>query len=543
MCRAEDLSGPIRKTVEKSTLDQPGTKPFHLKAAYAPSFERDKASNRVGEVEIWWQSPSKWRREVSAPGFHQVAIVNGDRQWQKNDGDYFPEWLRELAVAIVRPVPLPTDVLVKRLKTGDVRRMARQINVNWDAATEFDNEQANASGGIATNENADLLFYSNGANWGGQYKDFHEFHGRNIAHTVSAGYLEVTAKISVLENLGDTPPGFFDTNAPGGDAQPIDTVLLSVEELGKVTLPAAPIVWPPVENGPFEGVVWTRVVLDRTGKVRDMISPIADNPGMAEAANAGFRAMQFQPVLRNGIPVQATGIIRVQFKTTRPAGMETFDSAKNYFELGRKASFLAAGATAPYSLHAEFQVGTKDGLQTGRYEDTWISATEWRREVWFGPSHLVKTQSGDNRYVLAEGTQSGMLRLVMQLIEPLPAEDTMTESDWRIRRETLGGLKTVRVFRGSEGPNGELEPGKSQGFWFDEGGRLVKSYTNGFELRPSAAQEYGGVLVARQIDVLKDGQVVMRINVKDVGVPDASIAKGFELKGHEWQRAFTSEVR
>ena len=66
---AEDLSGQVKKAVEKSTLDQPGTRPFHLKATFAPSRERDKGTNRVGEIEIWWQSPTKWRREVSSPSF------------------------------------------------------------------------------------------------------------------------------------------------------------------------------------------------------------------------------------------------------------------------------------------------------------------------------------------------------------------------------------------------------------------------------------------------------------------------------------------
>ena len=204
---AEDLSGPIKKTVEKSTLDQPGTKPFHLKATYAPSFDRDKASNRIGTIETWWQSPTKWRRELSSPDFHQTLIVDGDKRWEKNDGDYFPEWLRELAVALVRPVPLPVDVLVKRIKTGDVRRMARQVIVNWDATTEFDNEQANGSGVLSTTEDLGLLFYTNGPEWGAEYKDYREFHGRMIAQAVSAGHIQVTARIGVLEDLRDTPPG------------------------------------------------------------------------------------------------------------------------------------------------------------------------------------------------------------------------------------------------------------------------------------------------------------------------------------------------
>jgi len=67
-----------------------------------------------------------------------------------------------------------------------------------------------------------------------------------------------------------------------------------------------------------------------------MIPPISDNPGVKDAAEQIFNGMQFRPFLLNGQPVQATGRLSLSFKTARPAGMETFDSAHNYFERGRK---------------------------------------------------------------------------------------------------------------------------------------------------------------------------------------------------------------
>jgi len=75
---ADDMTGRVKKAVERCTLDQPGTKPFHLKAMLAPSFDRDKDSGRTGEVEIWWKSPTQWRREVRSPEFHQIEILDGE---------------------------------------------------------------------------------------------------------------------------------------------------------------------------------------------------------------------------------------------------------------------------------------------------------------------------------------------------------------------------------------------------------------------------------------------------------------------------------
>jgi hypothetical protein len=540
---AEDIAGQVKKAVEKSTLDQPGTKPFHLKASFAPSQERDRNTNRVGEVEIWWQSPAKWRREVRSSEFHQIAIQNGDHRWEKNDGDYFPDWLRELVIAIVQPIPLSMDVLSKRIKTAEVRHLMGQTNINWEPTTEFSNQQADGKGVIALMDKTGLLLYADGPAFGGLYHDFKDFHGRMIAYTVASGYVEVTARLSVLEDLGNVPEEFFNATATGGDAQPIETIVLSDAELRQNLLPGTQFVWPAVKDGPLEGNVGTDIVLDRTGKVREMEATIAENPAVNDAAAAGFRAMQFRPFLKNGVPVQVVGRLNERFKTIRPPGVETLESAQVYFERGRKASFLAAGVTSPYKLRADFQVGTTNGVQSGRYEDTWVNANEWKREAWFGSSHLVKSQSGEKRYVQAEGPESGMLKMVMQVMEPIPAADTMTESDWRIQRDTTDGAKTIRVFRGPEGPNGELEPGKSEGFWFDDAGHLVKTYTRGFEVRPSKQADYEAVQVARQIDVLKDGKVGMRIIVNEIGPADPAAAKDFKLKGHEWQRAFTAEVR
>jgi hypothetical protein len=542
--RAEDPSTMVKKAVEKSTLDQQGTRPFHLKATCAPTNARNNDSHRTGEIEIWWQSPTKWRREVRSPDFHQISIVNGSHQWQKNEGDYFPDWLREITLAIIRPVPLSTDVLLQRVKTAQVRHLMGQTNVDWEKTTAFADAQSNGKGHIALMDSSGLIFYTGGPGWSGEYKNFADFHGRSIARTVASGYIEVTAKVDTVEDLAPTANDFFDADAPGSDTQQIETVILDEDTLRQSLSSEKPFSWPPAANGPFEGRVGTDIVLDRSGKIREMTPPVSDNPAMRDAAAQQFSVMQFQPVLRNGVPVQVVAHFSVPFKTTRPAGMETFESARTYFERGRKISCLGAGATSPYFLRAEFQTANgKGAVETGRYEDTWFSATHWKREAWFGSSHLVRSQSGEKRYLLSEGPEAGLLRMVMVIVEPIPAADTMTESDWRIQRDTIDGRKTIRVFRGPEGPNGELDPKTSQGYWFDESGQLVKSYTSNFEIRPSAISLYADVQMPRQIDVISGGKLGMRFLVKDIQSADPALSKTLVLQGHEWQRAFTAETR
>ena len=542
--RAEDPSSIVKKAIEKSTLDQQGTRPFHLKATCAPTNARNNDSHRTGEIEIWWESPTKWRREVRSPEFHQIAILNGSHQWQKNEGYYFPDWLREVTLAVIHPVPLPIDVLLQRVKTAQLRHLMGQTNIDWEKTTTFDDAQSNGRGHLALMDNSGLIFYTGGPGWSGEYKNFEDFHGRMIARTVASGYIEVTAKIDTLEDLAVPANDFFDADAPGGDSQQIETVMLDEDTLRQRLSSGKPFVWPPAANGPFEGMVGTDIVLDRSGKIREMTPPVSDNPAMRDAAEQQFRAMQFRPVLRNGTPVQVVAHYSVSFKTTQPAGMEAFESARTYFDRGRKISCLGSGASTPYILHAEFQAANAKGtIETGRYEDTWLSMTEWKREAWFGSSHLVRSQSGDKHYVLSEGPEAGLLRLVMLIVEPIPAADTMTESDWRIQRDAINGLKTIRVFRGPEGPNGELDPKTSQGYWFDESGQLVKTYASNLEIRPSGITPYEDVEMPRQIEVITGGKLGIRFTVTDIRSADPTLSKTLVLKGHEWQRAFTSETR
>ena len=50
-CNTKDDASKVKKAIERSTLNQPGTEPVHLKALIAPS-QADRGAERTGEVEI-----------------------------------------------------------------------------------------------------------------------------------------------------------------------------------------------------------------------------------------------------------------------------------------------------------------------------------------------------------------------------------------------------------------------------------------------------------------------------------------------------------
>ena len=532
---AEDMAGKVKKAVERSTLNQPGTKPFHLKAVVAPSFERDKGSGRTGKIEIWWVSPSQWKREKQSPEFHQIEIVNNGRDWQKNEGDYFPEWLREIAVQLVNPLP-DLDQVLDHVKTAESRNFPGQIEIDWSATTgttEVRNIQRFA---VALEPRTGLLLYTYGFGWGAEFKDYHGFHGLMVARTLDVGTPQLTAKVQILDDLGDVPAGFFDADPNSGDPQPLQTKLIDEPTLRKNLLPMEPVNWPKIQNGPFSGNVTTWIVIDREGRVREIDGPVSENAAVDDVGNEAVGKMRFRPFQVDGIPVQVMSQFTLPFRTTRPAGSENFESAETYFERGRKVGFLAATQKSPYILRVEFHFGSNDGsVRRGHYEDTWLDQDHWLRKAESGDDLCERSQSGETRYRDSRGSQATLFCLVLKILEPIPAIDTFHESDWNISRETFDGTSNVRLAAGREN--------QAKSFWFDDSGLLLKFSIGQLEIRRSKFEEFGGVKIARQIDVLKDGRLALPISVTEVAPAGAISPDNFKLNGHEWQRAFTDEVR
>lgn len=533
----------IRKSVQRSTLDQSGTNPFHLRAEIAPSRESDQNSGRTGTVEIWWASPTQWKREVRSPDFHQIDIVNGPGEWQRNEGDYFPEWLREVAVALINPVP-DLDGVLRQIDGGDIKKIAGMTHFSWLMDSTNGSVRMGLGGALAITDSSGLLSYGSGFGWGALLRDFKSFHGRMIARTLTSGSPEVTATVTVLEDLGETSTDFFNANAPDGDTKALQTVLVDETALRMNLLSEDSVHWPPVKDGPLDGALTTEVAIDRGGKVRQIGTIVSNNPNLSVAARKEIASMQFKPYMENGIPVQVVSRITMGFKTVRPAGVENFDSARAYFERGREVSTPAAGNGPPYTLRAEFNAKLRSGSgETGKYVDTWKSQEHWRREGWIGSSHYVRSRDGEKRFQFSEGPDAGLIQLVFRLIEPIPTLDTFVESDWRMKREMVEGTSTIRVLTGYEGPDGKLDPEHARGYWFDSSGHLVKTYFRGIETRRTAFKDFQATQIPRQIVAMYNGTPAIVIQVTEItavgSVPDSI----FDVPGHEWQRAFTDEER
>jgi hypothetical protein len=103
----------LERMIHRSTLVEPGSKPFYMKATISESANDKSEFN--GSVEEYWMSPTKWRREIKLRDFSQIRIVNGEMVYEENKGDYFPVHDEMLAKEIVDPLPQTAVDLLNKL--------------------------------------------------------------------------------------------------------------------------------------------------------------------------------------------------------------------------------------------------------------------------------------------------------------------------------------------------------------------------------------------------------------------------------------------
>jgi len=222
-----------------------------------------------------------------------------------------------------------------------------------------------------------------------------------------------------------------------------------------------------------------------------------------------------------------------------------FEPAWSYFERGRVVGFPSATPGSHYQLKATFQIPTPtNGLATGRYEDTFVDASHWRREAWVGESHIVRSRDAGQRYAESDGPDASVLLMVLRVLEPIPDTDTFDSSVWRISHDKVGDVPTIRLAYGPENPDGDLVPGQSQGFWFDASGNLLRAFTDGVDVYRSDFMAYNSAQIAQNSVVRVNGGVAMRIHVASVSrLTSRPPEWEFVVANHEWHGQAGEEVR
>jgi len=312
-----------KQAIERSQITLPGSQPFHLKAKVYESTDRDNDSHNA-EIEEYWVSPDKWRREVKSAGFSEMVVVNGGKTQEKSDGDYYPNWLRSIVDGIFDPgAPLDGVDLAKSGDTPIATRTPDGALTIGDVGAEVCRRfMFLASNPPVTNKVFSSYCFRQGLlesvglpGYEIDYSDYRKFGGKQVARKVGE-YIEsgteLAAEITELTDLTSPDESLFTLNQTSA---PLRTVVIVEQTLRSLIVSAPAIVWPTLTSGRNPGTLSIYVCIDRQGHVRETYGLNSDNPIMTAAAREQVMKWQFKPASAQGVPVQVESILTFGYET------------------------------------------------------------------------------------------------------------------------------------------------------------------------------------------------------------------------------------
>ena len=147
----------------------------------------------------------------------------------------------------------------------------------------------------------------------------------------------------------------------------------------------------------------------------------------------------------------------------------------------------------------------------GTYEETWITPTQWRREVTFGSYHAieVESQAGRKMQASADYEPSRVLMLLEALLYPVPRQwysPSLADEHpgWKIENGAAGGQSYVKI-SGTDVPKILLNTPQSvpalHAYLFLPTGELIQSIEIGVVTDWTEPTTFGGKLVPQHIRI------------------------------------------
>jgi Gram-negative bacterial TonB protein C-terminal len=307
----DSLAELPKKSLLKSQITSPGSRPFVLKAKVLESTNPSNEGYKA-EIEEYWFAPDKWRRTVKSSAFSQTLIVNEGKTSEQITGEYYPNWLRTIVDGIFEPETALKGVDLSRSSDNPVlggkqtcRRftfMAGIAPVSNKVFSSFCFEDGLLSSVFQPGYHL-------------TYKNYKKFAGKPVARTISE-YIEPGTELeSTIEELSELNAADESQFAIQQTNAPVQTVRTDEASLRNLAVSAPDIVWPSVRSGATQGTLSLYVCLDRTGRVREIYELNSSNAGLSDFAREQVMKWQFKRAQVHGNPVQVEGILTFAFST------------------------------------------------------------------------------------------------------------------------------------------------------------------------------------------------------------------------------------
>jgi hypothetical protein len=322
MAQIKRTSVPIGDAVDtalkQTLLTGEDGRSFHLKVLV--SEPENKQSPYQGTIEEWWNSPEKWRREVVVKGGMRQTIVFVDgKKTEKDEGDYFPLWMRDFEMAVVEPLP---DLAPWKATGMTIDQVTMPNGARSDACARAQSKLG--TGDRATDAFSVLCFDPGGRlksfvtpRFSMEFNDYRKFGDKQVArHLVDSPEPGTTlvGEVEIDDGRKTITDSLFTPLASADDR--FRTIPLSSAQLERITANALPVAWPPVSSGNLRGRLAMYISVDSTGQVREAWPLNSDNAGLEDPARDQVRQWKIKPLVDSaGSPVQVDGGLGFSFET------------------------------------------------------------------------------------------------------------------------------------------------------------------------------------------------------------------------------------
>jgi hypothetical protein len=317
---AVPIGDAVNKALAKGSLTAEGERPFHIRVEI--SEPENPQSPYQGTLEVWWISPNQWRREATAKGgMRQTIIVADGKKSEKDEGDYFPLWLRSFLTAILDPIPNAnvwnsSGLMIEQItmpngdKSDACARAQSKIGTGDRATDAFSN--------VCFDGEGRLKFYGSPA-YSMEFHDYRGFGKKQIARTLSDDPepgTKLVGKVVMLEDESKVKDSSSLFAPVQGDDNHFQTVPVASGQLERLSAGNQPIVWPTVHSGNLRGRLAVYISVDSNGRVREAWPLNSDNSGLDDSVRDQVRHWTLPPAIdKTGNRVQIEGGLGFAFET------------------------------------------------------------------------------------------------------------------------------------------------------------------------------------------------------------------------------------
>lgn len=311
------LTARLQQTAAESTLDQPGTQPWHLKLDLQ-LFDAKGAPTEVGSVEEWWADSQNYRLSYVSPSFNGTELHVDDKVYRTTSAGFEPALFDDMLEQVLHPLRYADNMTsgkpdLRKQSFGKVDLECIMLdqhiaNVPFPPLGLFPTyclDPGKPSLRISV-ETGSLIFVRSRV-------------GHFLGHAVPLDLMAqdgaiklATAHISALSTMKpealDRMPG-ADLALVGNDIARIGAGIVAGNILDKIS----PVYPQRAKENHVSGTVLLHAIIGRDGRVRSLRIVSTPDSDLAIASLVAVRQWTYKPYLLNGLPTEVDTTITVHF--------------------------------------------------------------------------------------------------------------------------------------------------------------------------------------------------------------------------------------